>query len=61
MLCDTVADENARRTGDTLGNVELVTQVCRLADRQAGREVSEGLVDMGAKQLVETFPETLAG
>ena len=40
MLCDTVADANARRTGDTIAKVELVTQVGGLADTLLQRQRS---------------------
>lgn len=40
MLCYTVADANARRTGDTLGKVKLVTQVGWLAHMLLERQRS---------------------
>jgi len=40
MLCDTVADANATRTGDTTGKVELETKIGWLADTLLQRQRS---------------------
>ena len=40
MLCDMVAEANARRTGDRIGKVELETKVGGVADTLLQRQRS---------------------